>query len=93
MFETVDKSGLPDSAKWAYRSFSKAPLMFGEHSPFIACEQLGRRAFLMEIDPAYCDVIVQRWEGFTGKKAQRNSGKESPEKTPASAGVMGKVKT
>jgi len=31
----------------------------------------GRRAFLMEIDPLYCDVIVRRWEEFTGKKAGR----------------------
>jgi len=30
-----------------------------------------RHAFLMEIDPAYCDVIVQRWEEFTGRKAER----------------------
>jgi hypothetical protein len=31
----------------------------------------GRRAFLMELDPLYCDVIVQRWEKFTGRKAER----------------------
>ncbi len=32
-----------------------------------------RRAFLMEIDSAYCDVIVHRWEEFTGRKAERAS--------------------
>jgi DNA modification methylase len=37
----------------------------------IAAEQSGRRAFLMELAPAYCDVIVSRWETFTGKKAER----------------------
>ena len=37
----------------------------------IACEQTGRRAFIMEIDPLYCDVIVNRWEAFTGRKAER----------------------
>ena len=37
----------------------------------IAAEQTGRRAFLMELDPAYCDVIVKRWEDFTGRKATR----------------------
>jgi DNA modification methylase len=36
----------------------------------IAAERTGRRAFLMEIDPPYCDVIVQRWENLTRKKAE-----------------------
>jgi DNA modification methylase len=49
-------------------------LFGGSGSTLIACEQTSRRAFLMEIAPLYCDVIVQRWEKFTGKKAsvQRN---------------------
>ncbi len=46
-------------------------LFGGSGSTLIGCEQTGRRAFLMELDQAYCDVIVQRWEQFTGKKAQR----------------------
>jgi DNA modification methylase len=46
-------------------------LFGGSGSTLIACEQTGRKAFLMEIDPLYCDVIVQRWERFTGKKAER----------------------
>ena len=37
----------------------------------VAAEQTGRHAFLMEIDELYCDVIVNRWEAFTGKKADR----------------------
>ncbi len=48
-------------------------LFGGSGSTLIACEQLGRKAFLMEIDPLYCDVIVQRWEQFTGKKAIRQT--------------------
>jgi DNA modification methylase len=40
-------------------------------STLIACQQTGRKAFLMELDPLYCDVIVQRWEKFTGGKAER----------------------
>jgi DNA modification methylase len=34
---------------------------------------MGRRAFVMEIDPAYCDVIVTRWEQFTGRQAKREA--------------------
>jgi DNA modification methylase len=44
-------------------------LFGGSGSTLIACEKTGRKAFLMEIDPKYCDVIVKRWENFTGKKA------------------------
>jgi DNA modification methylase len=36
-----------------------------------AAEQLGRRAFVMDIEPAYCDVVVQRWENLTGRQAER----------------------
>jgi DNA modification methylase len=46
-------------------------LFGGSGSTLIAAEQTGRRAFLMELDALYCDVIVQRWEHFTGKKAER----------------------
>lgn len=35
----------------------------------IACEKLGRRALVMELDPKYCDVIVKRWQDYTGKQA------------------------
>ena len=42
----------------------------GSGSTMIACEKTGRKARLMELDPKYCDVIVKRWEDFTGKKAQ-----------------------
>lgn len=41
----------------------------GSGSTLIACEKTGRKARLMELDPKYCDVIVKRWEDFTGKKA------------------------
>src|SRR5271165_5176896 len=46
-------------------------LFGGSGSTLIAAEQTGRRAYLIELDPLYCDVIVQRWEQFTGKQAQR----------------------
>ena len=41
----------------------------GSGSTMIACEKQNRHARLMELDPKYCDVIVKRWEDFTGKKA------------------------
>jgi DNA modification methylase len=46
-------------------------LFGGSGSTLIAAEQTGRRAFLMELDPLYYDVIVQRWEQFTGRTAER----------------------
>lgn len=46
-------------------------LFGGSGSTLIAAEQRGRHAFLMELDPLYCDVIVQRWCRFTGKPAFR----------------------
>jgi DNA modification methylase len=49
-------------------------LFGGSGSTLMAAEQTGRKAFLMELDAAYCDVIVQRWEQFTGKKASVEHG-------------------
>ena len=43
----------------------------GSGTTLIAAEKLGRRCFGLEIFPAYCDVIVQRWEKATGQKAER----------------------
>ena len=43
-------------------------LFGGSGTTLIACEQAARQARIMEIDPLYCDVIVERWETFTGKK-------------------------
>ena len=41
----------------------------GSGTGMIACEETRRRCFMMELSPAYCDVIVKRWENATGKKA------------------------
>ena len=46
-------------------------LFGGSGSTLIACEQTGRNAYLMELDELYCDVIVKRYEQFSGKKAER----------------------
>ena len=53
-----------DSGDCIYEPFG------GSGSTLIAAEQLGRKCYGMEISPAYCDVIVKRWETLTGKKAQ-----------------------
>ncbi|MBX9677774.1 MAG: ParB N-terminal domain-containing protein [Gemmataceae bacterium] len=55
---------------YSSRSGEKVLDLFGgSGSTLIAAEKVGRRAFLMEMDPLYCDTIVARWERFTGKKA------------------------
>jgi DNA modification methylase len=46
-------------------------LFGGSGSTLIACEQTSRRCRMMEIDPIYCQVIIDRWEGISGKTAQR----------------------
>ena len=48
-------------------------LFGGSGSTLIAAERTNRHAYLMELDPKYCDVIVKRWEDFTGNKAKRVS--------------------
>jgi DNA modification methylase len=62
-------------------------LFGGSGSTLMACEQTGRRAFLMELDPLYADVIVQRWEKFTGRKAERISGGRKNVKPTERAGL------
>ncbi|MFN9078746.1 MAG: DNA modification methylase [bacterium] len=43
----------------------------GSGTTLIACERTGRACIAMELDPGYCDVVVRRWEEFTGRKAER----------------------
>ncbi len=66
-------------------------LFGGSGSTLIGCEQTGRRAFLMELDQAYCDVIVERWEKFTGRKAERIEAEAVTETTPTQAGAVEEV--
>ena len=49
-------------------------LFGGSGSTLIACEQLNRKCYTMELDEHYCDVIIQRWENLTGKKAELLNG-------------------
>lgn len=74
-FSKVHAATFPvDFPEWAIKSFTKpgsiiADAFGGTGTTMIACEKLGRTNFTMELDPKYCDVIVKRWEDFTGQKA------------------------
>jgi DNA modification methylase len=52
-------------------------LFGGSGSTLIACEETARKCSMMEMEPKYCDVIVKRWENFTGKKAMLEETKEA----------------
>jgi DNA modification methylase len=57
-------------------------LFGGSGTTLIACEKTGRQARLIELDPKFVDVIVKRWEDYTGKKAVRESGGSELEQAP-----------
>ena len=63
-------TSLPAFFQKAWPGTSYEPFC-GSGTTLIAAEQLGRKCYGMEISPAYCDVIVKRWETLTGKKATR----------------------
>ena len=60
-------------AEWSFDYFKDVKtvldLFGGSGSTLIACEKTGRAAFLMELEPIYSDVIIKRWQDFTGQKA------------------------
>lgn len=56
---------------WGKGSTIVADLFGGSGTTLIACEKTSRHCRMMELDPSYCDVIVKRWEEFTGRKAER----------------------
>lgn len=63
-------------AEWCFnelneKSESIVDLFGGSGSTLIACEKTNRHCYMMELDPIYCDVIIERWEKATGKKAIR----------------------
>ncbi len=61
-------------AEWCFERYgdpkSVLDLFGGSGSTLIACEKTNRKCFMMELDPHYCDIIVGRWEKYTGKKAE-----------------------
>jgi site-specific DNA-methyltransferase (adenine-specific) len=59
-------------ASWFISRFAKETVLDsfgGTGTTMIACEQLNKKCFMCELDEHYCDVIIDRWEQFTGKKA------------------------
>ena len=66
-------------AEWFFERWGKsednvADLFGGSGTTMIAAEKTGRNCFMMELDPKYCDVIVARWEKYTGKEAELING-------------------
>ena len=58
-------------SKFTQRNDIILDLFGGRGRTLIACEQLNRICYMMEIDPKYCSVIIERWENYTGKKAKK----------------------
>lgn len=62
-------------SEWAFSNYGNPKVVLdvflGSGSTLIACEKTNRKCYGMEIDPHYCDVIVKRWEDYTGNKAER----------------------
>jgi DNA modification methylase len=65
-------------AAWVRNSSRRGEIVLdtfaGSGSTLVACEQLGRRARLIEVDPGFCDVVVERYERLTGSRAIRSGG-------------------
>jgi len=78
-FAGIHRAGFPVSfPSWLIKKmdFTKSvyePFM-GTGTTMISCENLGIKSFGMELDPVYCDLIVERWENYTGKKAVLENG-------------------
>jgi DNA modification methylase len=49
-------------------------IFLGSGSTLIACEKMNRICYGMELDPHYCDVIIKRWEDYTGNRAELING-------------------
>ena len=62
-------------AEWSFSNYGNPKVVLdvflGSGSTLIACEKTNRKCYGMEIDTNYCDVIVKRWEDYTGNKAER----------------------
>lgn len=61
----------------------------GSGTLIIACEELKRRGLVMELDPKYCDVIIKRWQEFTGKSAVNEQSEQTFAEMQESRGTGG----
>ena len=59
--------------KWAEDNRLCVDIYLGSGSTLMACEISGKKCYGMELDEHYCDVIINRWQEYTGKKAIRES--------------------
>lgn len=60
--------------EWCDGKINVVDLFGGSGSTLIACEKTNRKCYMMELDPHYCDVILSRWEKYTGQTAERSNG-------------------
>jgi|688.fasta_scaffold91791_3 DNA modification methylase len=63
-------------SRWGKSNDKVVDLFGGSGSTLIACEKTNRKCFMMELDPQYCQVIIDRWEKYTGKKAVKHGSTE-----------------
>lgn len=69
--------------KWCENLISCVDLFMGSGSTLIACEKTNRKCYGMELDEKYCDVIIKRWQEYTGKEAVLESTGQTYEQTKA----------
>ena len=69
MHPTQKPVSIPERAIGNHKAATVLDLFGGSGSTLIACEKTARDCRMMELDPKYCDVIIKRWQGFTGQQA------------------------
>jgi DNA modification methylase len=76
-------------AEWAFNYYKDVKtvmdLFLGSGTTLIACEKTGRTSYAAELMPEYCDVVVTRWQNFTGKDATLETGETFKERSIAQA--------
>ena len=75
MHPTQKPVAIPERAIRNHNAATVLDLFGGSGSTLIACEKTNRDCRMMELDPKYCDVIIKRWQDFTGQKAKHEDGR------------------